>query len=137
MKTTFLVILTISSLFLQAQDIGDKYDVLINLKKELNITSYGLDSNHFEMMSELDTVCRIFLIDYKKRIIFGIDYLFLKDDHFLSMLSHLTKDSYQISRNTWITNNDRIIYINRDLEIFERDLKLIKKRRLKRVIYKE
>ena len=129
MKKLLTILLIFTASICQSQNIGDKLEYLLDNKKEFNLVVYRIDDNYFELVSNNDSVIIVYLMDFKRRKVFGIDYLYPDGDRLNTGLKIALNEAYEIGDRVWMVKNN--IIIARETEIIVRDVRYLRKYRKK------
>lgn len=120
MKKLIVIFFLTLSFIGKSQEIGDRLEYLLDNKSEFDITMYRFAENHFEAVSINDTVTTIYIVGFKPRKVFGIDYLYLDRESLLKGLKTIINEAYSIGYDVWMKDN--LIITARELDIIVRDV---------------
>lgn len=129
MKTLTYILLLTFCYTVNGQVIGDKLNRFLDQEEELNISYYTIKDNYFEVIASNDSIITVFIFDYKRKKLIGIDYVCRSETIKINKLKSIIIGYNPYGEGIWKNNN--LILVEKEYVIQIRDAK-IRNRRIQR-----
>ena len=123
MKPLLTAILIAICFSVNAQNIGDSISVFYN--KFDSIEMFKPYLYHHEIVVNQDSVVMVFCVLNKTQMIFGIDYIYLKEAYCDRELEKLLKGAIKFGYNIWLLPSGLIMILHNTDFIMLRDFRLL------------